>query len=147
MTVASHIDERGARMPPTLLLKAALALVGAKARLLRRDFAHALAWADRGPRSHFMSASDEHTLVHSLAHAVPAVAAFMPTRMRCLEQALALQCLLRRRGIESELLLGVTPFRFEAHAWVEWHGAPLNENGELIRKLLPLRNLTVERIG
>ena len=47
----------------------------------------------------------------------------------CLEQSLALWCLLGRQGIASELRIGVRKSgeKFEAHAWVEYGGATLNE--------------------
>jgi hypothetical protein len=47
----------------------------------------------------------------------------------CLEESLALWWLLGRRGIASQLRIGIkkqSP-KFEAHAWVELGGAPLNE--------------------
>jgi len=70
------------------------------------------------------------------AHAVSRAARLVP-RASCLTQALALQRLLSRRGLESSLFLGVdragqpseTPRLrakgFEAHAWVEWRGRVL----------------------
>lgn len=47
----------------------------------------------------------------------------------CLEQSLALWWLLGRRGIPSELRIGVRKKgeELEAHAWVEQDGAALNE--------------------
>lgn len=52
-----------------------------------------------------------------------------PAPMRCLARSLTLARLLARRGIATELKLGV---RLEgenllAHAWVEWQGRPLND--------------------
>jgi hypothetical protein len=47
----------------------------------------------------------------------------------CLEESLALWWLLGRRGIVSQLRIGVkkdSP-KFQAHAWVELDGEPLNE--------------------
>jgi len=67
------------------------------------------------------------------AHAVSRAARLVP-RASCLTQALALQRLLARRGLESSLFLGVDRAGkpsgaaralskgFEAHAWVEWRG-------------------------
>ncbi len=54
---------------------------------------------------------------HSLGH---------PT---CLEESLALWWLLGRRGISSELRIGVRKHneKFEAHAWVEREGTAVNE--------------------
>ncbi len=50
----------------------------------------------------------------------------------CLEQSLVLWWLLRMRGIAAELRIGARKEadRFEAHAWVEFHGAILNGAGE-----------------
>lgn len=53
-------------------------------------------------------------------------------RANCLEQSLTLWWLLRRRGIAAELRVGgrKDAGRFEAHAWVEFGGAILNDAGE-----------------
>ena len=50
---------------------------------------------------------------------------------RCLPTALALQWMLARRGIASSLRLGARRRngRFEAHAWVEHAGEPLDAAG------------------
>lgn len=50
----------------------------------------------------------------------------------CLEQSLVLWWLLRIRGIAAELRIGARKEEncFEAHAWVEFHGAILNGSGE-----------------
>ena len=51
----------------------------------------------------------------------------------CLEQSLALWFFLGRKGIASELRIGTRNVagRFEAHAWVECEGEPLNETGDV----------------
>jgi hypothetical protein len=50
----------------------------------------------------------------------------------CLEQSMVLWWLLRSRGIPVELRVGARKQgeRFEAHAWVEFEGAILNDAGE-----------------
>ena len=68
-------------------------------------------------------------------------ALFYPGRARCLEQSLALYVLLRRRGVPAELKLGVQPYPFNAHAWVELNGSPLNERLETVRQFVPLPGL------
>jgi Transglutaminase-like superfamily len=52
-----------------------------------------------------------------------------PGHPTCLEESLALWWLLARQGLASELRIGVRKRedKFEAHAWVERHGAALNE--------------------
>ncbi len=55
---------------------------------------------------------------------------FEPT---CLPRSLVLWWLLRRRGLASELRIGVRKEagRFEAHAWVELQGVVLNDGGDV----------------
>lgn len=43
-------------------------------------------------------------------------------RVRCLQYAAALVCLLRFHGYDAELVIGVTQRPFRAHAWVEMAG-------------------------
>jgi hypothetical protein len=68
-----------------------------------------------------------------MAHIVSAAAAFLPWRALCLEQSLALCFLLRRRGHDAVVRLGVRPYPFAAHAWVECNGVPLAESLEHLR--------------
>ena len=53
--------------------------------------------------------------------------ALYPGRALCLEQSLALYYLLRRRGVPVRYCQGVQPYPFEAHAWVEYGGTPIND--------------------
>lgn len=79
--------------------------------------------------------------VHEVARMVATAAAFYPGRAQCLEQSLALFLLLRRRGIPAELRLGVQPFPFAAHAWVEHAGHPVNEREDYVTRLAPFPSL------
>jgi Transglutaminase-like superfamily len=58
---------------------------------------------------------------------VEAAAGRQPLPPTCLVKALALHALLRRRGIDADLVIGATPAkgRLDAHAWVEHRGSPL----------------------
>jgi hypothetical protein len=61
-----------------------------------------------------------------VGHAVAAAAARLPWHPKCLPQALAVQRMLRRRGIAGSLHLGVTAASAaEAHAWVTVAGRPV----------------------
>ena len=68
------------------------------------------------------------------ARSVTLAAAFFPGRAVCLEQSLALYLLLRRGRHPVELRIGVQPYPFEAHAWVELDGRPLFENEDALSK-------------
>jgi hypothetical protein len=61
------------------------------------------------------------------ARAVATAAAFFPGRAVCLEQAVVLFIVLRRRGHPAALRIGVQPYPFQAHAWIELDGRPLFE--------------------
>lgn len=71
-------------------------------------------------------------LATGLAQMIARVAQDMPVVPRCLPRALLLAALLRRRGIAADLWLGArVGGDFDAHAWVEIDGAPINEAADL----------------
>lgn len=87
------------------------------------------------------TAQRDEALVVQTVRRVAEAAAFYPGRAECLEQSLALAVLLRRRGIPAQLRLGVRPYPFMAHAWVEYDGRPINEREELVGTLAPFPSL------
>jgi hypothetical protein len=65
-----------------------------------------------------------------LGRAVVRTLSLLPTDSRCLMRSLVLVRLLARRGIEAQLILGVSSAeRFQAHAWVELDGRPVLASG------------------
>jgi hypothetical protein len=48
---------------------------------------------------------------------------------RCLARSLVLWSLLKEKGQKTQLRIGIRPIgtAIEAHAWIEWQGAPLLE--------------------
>lgn len=69
-----------------------------------------------------------------VAHLAAIAGAHGVYRNTCLRQALAVQWLLRRRGLDGALRLGARKMpdgAFEAHAWVELAGVPLGQPGLL----------------
>jgi hypothetical protein len=76
----------------------------------------------------------------SLARIVHGAAPWSPLPANCLPRALVLCRLLKRRGLQAELRLGVgkPEGQFAAHAWVEHAGRALAEpesNGQLFAAL------------
>jgi hypothetical protein len=63
-----------------------------------------------------------------------------PAPMLCLARSLTLVRLLARRGIATELKLGVRLEKqnLQAHAWVEWQGRPLNDAGRAVPRYAEL---------
>jgi hypothetical protein len=91
------------------------------------------------------AAPDRDLLPHALQtarlHAAAARHLFFHTN--CLERALVLAFLLRRRGIAAELRFGARKEAagLEAHAWVEYRGVPLDEDLGEHRHFLPFEGL------
>jgi hypothetical protein len=80
---------------------------------------------------------DSERLIATTATAIARAAALLPVRAQCLEQSLALCYCLRRESIPVSLRVGVRPYGFHAHAWVEYRGRPINENNEILRAVTP----------
>ena len=81
----------------------------------------------------------ERQVIERTLHSILIATAFYPGRSKCLEQSLAGFILLRRRGVPVELRLGVQPYPFSAHAWLELDGVPVTEAPEVVANyvLLP----------
>ena len=81
----------------------------------------------------------EVTSAQKIAQIAAAVERNFFFRTNCLEQALVLWFLLRRRGIAAELCFGGRKegSRFEAHAWVEIGGTVLEKTGEAHHHFVP----------
>jgi hypothetical protein len=118
---------RPQRLPP--LAKALLGLEIARTYLQVRA---ALRRRDVRAVVQQLRAADTPALRHPeltaarLAGAVRRALASAPARSRCLVQSLVLTRMLARRGIESSLVIAVSPGRrLAAHAWVESGGVEL----------------------
>lgn len=53
------------------------------------------------------------------------------SRTWCLQRAASLTCLLRLRGVDAVLVIGVQKMPFYAHAWVEVDGSVVNDEPSL----------------
>jgi Transglutaminase-like superfamily len=96
----------------------------------------------RAPINDALAAGQEETAVqqaHITAKIVKAATRHGPYRANCLQQSLVLWWLLRRQEITSELRIGVRKegSRLEAHAWVEFLGAVLNESNDVRQHFEP----------
>ncbi len=67
---------------------------------------------------------EEKVVVNRISKLVTISAKYGPYRANCLKRALATWWLLARRGIESDLCVGVNTQKqaFSAHAWIEFEG-------------------------
>ena len=72
-------------------------------------------------------------VVKTLGEAVNIAARHTPCPVTCLTRSLLLSWLLHRRGVASDLRIGVRLTRgtLEAHAWVECEGVPVNDRPDV----------------
>ncbi len=66
-------------------------------------------------------------------------ARYVPGGASCLVRSVALLAVLRRRGLHSQLRIGVGDARpaLEAHAWVEVDGVPVNDSDDVTARYRP----------
>lgn len=84
---------------------------------------------------------DPEPKARDIARIVRAAALRGPWKANCLQHSLALWCILRRNDIDSHLRIGARKDgeKFEAHAWVELEGKPLNDEPEVRDKFAPFQ--------
>jgi hypothetical protein len=74
-----------------------------------------------------MSKQSSLPSVEELCHAMDLACIFYPKRVLCLQRSAATVLLLRRRGIQAQLVIGAQMRPFRSHAWVEVNGAVVND--------------------
>ncbi len=130
-------------MKPPSVLASFIALGLTRGSLKLAGFGRTTQWARRmaavgGPGKEGRRALAGHSeTAERAARSVAVAAAFFPGRAICLEQSIALYVLLRRRAVAAMLRIGVQPYPFKAHAWVEVDGQPVFENADDLVKFVP----------
>ncbi len=84
-----------------------------------------------------------------LARMVRLAARYGPHRANCLKQSLVIWWLLRQRGLETALRIGVRKEeeQFEAHAWIECLGRPLNEGADIHERFVPFDQILSQEVN
>jgi len=140
MHVASR--QEGAPAVPSWPL-CALTLVAMRRRLIHDGLDHAIRYA-HPTRTARVESEGHREIVEKTSQRVAICGALLPGRARCLEQSLSVVRLMRAEGIPVEFRIGVQPYGFVAHAWVEHNGQPIRENDEVIRRVIPFPTLPVD---
>ena len=65
--------------------------------------------------------------IERICSAVDLAAIWYWTAVLCLQRSAATVCLLRQRGVEAHMIIGVQRLPFKAHAWVEVEGRVVND--------------------
>jgi hypothetical protein len=82
--------------------------------------------------------SFDRAWLNQQAERVAMISAFYPGRARCLEQSLMLWFLLRQRGVQAELRIGIQPYKVIGHAWVVVDGAPVGDSAEFVARFIAI---------
>lgn len=114
-----------------VLIEAVATIVAAHVALRLVDLPRVVSWASRSRPPQVVGGSSRD--IEYIARFV-AVAGRL-TGLQCLPRSLALKRMLARRGVATELRIGV---RTEggsllAHAWVEWMGHALNDDEQSLQ--------------
>ncbi|MEO7820589.1 MAG: lasso peptide biosynthesis B2 protein [Sphingomicrobium sp.] len=115
---------RLARMDPRrrrLLAEALVELMRASAVIAFAPFRRAVAFGSRPLGRAEPTSAEAAETIATVRWSVEAVAARVPWRTVCFQMGLALQRMLRRRGIPAQLYYGIgkaTDGKLQAHVWV-----------------------------
>lgn len=69
--------------------------------------------------------------VHRVCAAVNYACIWYPKRALCLQRSFVTTYLLRKHGVDAEMVLGAQKLPFQAHAWVEVEGRAVNERSNV----------------
>jgi len=108
----------------SLLLLAYWELLVLEVPIRRKDFAVIYERVRRTPIAKRTKRTSDAT---QICQAVDLAAVLYFRKVLCLQRSAAAVCLLKRRGFPGQLVVGVQPRPFAAHAWVELDGAVVND--------------------
>lgn len=66
---------------------------------------------------------------------------YYPKKAMCLQRSAVITCLLRRRGLGAELVLGAQEYPPKGHAWAEVNGVVVNDNPAVNMKYRELKRV------
>jgi len=130
MASHGHFPPSASYLTPPSVLRCVLMLLMVKAALRIAGFGATMRWIRRRVQEPVNTTPVSSRALTATERSVATAGALYPGRALCLEQSLTLYYLLRRRGIGVKYCHGVQPHPFEAHAWVEYNGEPLNDVAE-----------------
>jgi Transglutaminase-like superfamily len=69
--------------------------------------------------------------IERVCKAVNYACIWYPKQARCLQRAFVITYLLRRKGVQGQMVMGAQKLPFKAHAWVEVDGRAVNERSNV----------------
>lgn len=83
----------------------------------------------------------DRNLCRRIRAAVDRAQMYYPKKAMCLQHAAVVTCLLRRRGVPAQMVLGAQEFPPKAHAWVEVSSEVVNDSTDVRNNYRPFRRL------
>ncbi len=75
-----------------------------------------------------LGTKSESIVIGQILGAVERASVWYPKKALCLQRSAVTTCLLRTRGIQASMVVGVRPMPLLAHAWVEVYGRVVNDS-------------------
>jgi hypothetical protein len=125
--------KHNANVPRFLLAKAFLGLLIFDLVRLERKFAVVHRFVHDWQVA---SRSTSVDAVEDICRAINYACIWYPKHVLCLQRSTVTTCLLRSCGIPAQMVLGAKKCPFEAHAWTEIDGQPINERRDVIHLYL-----------
>jgi len=107
-----------------VFIRAYFQLLRAEVHLWRRDF-NGLYQRVRNYPLH--SRTPDAGAVRRLCEAMDLACIWYWRHALCLQRSAALACLLKRHGVDANLVIGAQQMPFRSHAWVEVNGVVVND--------------------
>lgn len=123
--VRANTCNGGFRVPS--VLRCVLMILVVKAMLKVCGSGWTIEWVRRRVQEVRFQVDLDLPIVKETEYQVAMAGALYPGRAKCLEQSMVLYFVLRRGGVPVKFRLGVQPFPFLAHAWVEYRGELIND--------------------
>jgi hypothetical protein len=70
---------------------------------------------------------DMDAVIQAVCTSVDRAATYYPNHALCLQRSAVITCLLRRKGVPAEMVIGCRKIPFRGHAWVEVSGQVVND--------------------
>ncbi len=107
-----------------LVLKSYLRLILFDLYLARGNFNVVCSKVRSYPRTNQVPSADD---VERICAAVDMACIWYWKEVLCLQRSAATACLLRRHGVQAQMVIGAQQVPFKAHAWVEVDGRVVND--------------------
>lgn len=115
-----------------LILKALLLLLYVAVKLRISHFEEVWDWlCSASVTSNSYTRRESLEEIGSVLNAVSTASRFSVFHVRCLEQSMVVYRLLKQRGLQVSICVGVQKHPFCAHAWVEHDGRVINDSQQV----------------